>query len=206
MSVAYQRDTVDIDLDSLTTEQLLEERGLVKGEIHEIATQLMDKDRRPPEPEDDSPAWCAFRDWRRRARWALTHRRKELEEIKQLLRERQDVALASRLLRVASGAPTTEDLLGHERALRLRKALESHSADMLLLWAYRLLRRLLDGRYVNSFPDELNEADRDALRMIGMHLRQAYGVGSVKRFTLDDTATPSTPEAATPCAGSAGEA
>src|SRR6478672_4446097 len=110
MIAARDLDIEEVNLDALSTEDLLKERADVMVAIAEIDAQLKDKDRRPPTPEDDSPEWEEYRDWRRRARWALVYRKRDLLDIKAVLTERKDTGTvgnaqrqAERLAAIARG-------------------------------------------------------------------------------------------------------
>jgi hypothetical protein len=186
-----------VNLDELSTEELLRERSDAKVAIARIEAQLKDKDLRPTTPENDSPEWDTYRDWRRRARWAVVHQREELEQIKDLLRHRQDVGKVGHLLAVAAGEPKSieaqaeieaREAEGKARGERLQADLAGESAEGLLLRAYRVLRHLLN-EHVNTLPDSLDEADRDNLRLVGMFVRKRYGTGRTKAFIDGDGAS-----------------
>lgn len=181
-----EREVEVVNLDALTTAELLRERVDVRAAIVTILAQLQDKDRRPPAPEDNSSAWCAFRDWRKRARWALVCRRKELDQIKLILSERQDTAPVGRLMKQLASEEGRAAIAAREsevaeRRERLLAALEEQTTEGLLLAAYRVIRHLLtEGA---ELPESLDAQDRDALGQISLALRAAYGRDAVKQFT-----------------------
>lgn len=180
-TLVHQIDTIEeINLDALTTEQLLVERDDVVVAISRIATSLQTQPGRPVTPEDESPAWRAYRDWRRRARLALDHKRRELVDIKACLRERKDAATASRQRRISENRATEHDLKALERGRQLREALSEQSDEALLLRVYRVIRHLLPGG--EPLPSSLDAADRDALSMLSIRLRNAYGSGNLQAF------------------------
>lgn len=191
-------DIEEIDLETLTLEELLQERADCKIEVAHIATQLMDPNRRPPPPEDDSPEWVDFRDWRRRARWALVHRKKELEDIKELLRRRQDEQHQEREQRRATAVLLAPEAACHtqEEYDRLRASatarratllttLQENGAEPLLLRLYRTVRRLIgDG----GLPAAIDPYDRETLQYTSIYLRSKYTTQGVRNFvtsTLD---------------------
>lgn len=189
---AYDIETVN--LDAMTFEELLAEKVAVKDEVRRIQAQLMDATRRPATPEDESPEWVAYRDWRRRARWALVFRQREDGDIKALLverqRERQEENQRRRaeavLLAPESACHTAEEYealqaSAIERRASLLAALNAEgSADRLVLRLYRAARHLIgDG---NGFPDEMDEDDRAAIREASIYLRSRFTTGGVRNF------------------------
>jgi len=186
--IAEQTDTETINLDEMTTPELLHERGLVKVAIAEIAAQLKDATRRPAAPEDDSPEWEAYRDWRRRARWAEVHQRRDLETIKQILRERHDTHRAASLLRHGLASAITQSLedqaLIQARRERLRQALREQTPTLLVLRLSRVIRRLIGANH--EMPETMDQADRDALTQMAMLLKSEYGREAVKAFCDSD--------------------
>lgn len=175
---------VEVDLDSLTIEELIREKDAVKTAIVEITQQLRDPTRRPREPEDDSPVWDAYRAWRRSARAALAYREKERIDIKAVLRERHDTATAGRRLRMAHlcpDQPASEAEVLAARTQRLIDAIADQTPDMLLLRAYRAIRNLIgvDGQ---ELPDTLDDEDRDTLTLLAIRLRETFGKTSVNRY------------------------
>lgn len=176
-----------ISFESLSTEDLLRERARVKVLIADIATQLQTQPGRPYTPEDESPEWNAFRAWRRRARWALVHHRRDFETIKELLRSKRDVSIANHRLRLAEQGPTEHDLAQQERGRQLRIALAEQDEMALLLRCYRLVRHLLPDSV--DLPDTLDQDDRDALSLLSIRLRNAYGTGNLKAFVVGSDGT-----------------
>lgn len=173
-----------IDLDSLTTAELLRERADAMTAIPMITAQLQDKDRRPPSPEDDSPEWEEYRDWRRRARWALAHQKADLVTIRNILSERKDAGTVGNLLKMQTAALeelTETQRLYIERGKLIREELAGSSSEGLLLRAYRIIRHLLHDQ-INTLPDVLDEDDRRALALVGIHCRTRYGVGRLRKY------------------------
>lgn len=187
-------DIEEINLDALTLEELLQERADVRIAIAEISTQLMVQAGRPDMPEDDSSAWCAFRDWRRRARLALMHRRTELEDIKVLLVLRNhERAVANKqhrstvlMLAPESACHTPEEYTALRESATERRAalLASLNADgapeRLILRLYRALRHLLPSG--DGLPDTLDSNDRLALSEASIFLRSKFTTSGVHDF------------------------
>ena len=187
-------DFEEVDLSRMNLEELLRERADCKTEIQHIATQLVDPNRRPTTTEDDSLEWVKFRDWRRRARWALVYRKRELEDIKDLLRVRQVESHAERERKYAEAVRLAPESACHtqeeynrlrasavERRQTLLETLNSPDApELLILRLYRVLRRLLpDGE---DLPVTMDTADRRALSMASVFLRSRFTTGGVKDF------------------------
>lgn len=188
MSVDFERSLIDPndtglgDLASMPTGELLRLRSELMAEVPIIVAQLQDRNRHPATREDESPGWVEYRAWRRRARWALAHHQQRIIAIKAQLRVRHEAATAARQQRMtgAQDEPADVRALYEERGRRLREELEGQTDLALLLRAYRLVRHLLvDG---DELPETLDEADRDALTLVALRLRQAFGVGRVGRF------------------------
>lgn len=189
MNVVYERTLIDPndiglgDLDAMPTEELLNLRDELKANVPMIVAQLQDKNRHPATREDDSPAWEAYRAWRRRARWALAHRQQWLVAVKGQLRVRHDTATAARQARMAPDESTDTRALYEERGRRLREQLEDQTDLALLLRAYRLVRHLLGE---GELPETLTEADRDTLSMLALKLRREFGQGRVNTFVTGE--------------------
>ncbi len=167
---------VDVDLDSLTYDELLRERADVLDAISRISTQLMDNTRRPSGPEDDSPAWEAFRSWRRRARWALAFRRKELLDIKAVLHERNKANREARAARDAMicRQPSVGVLADQaSRRARLEAELRETTPEALVARAYRVIRHLLTEG--DDLPSTLDAHDRDTLGLMSVFMRARHG-------------------------------
>lgn len=173
---ADDADIVEVDLDALTYDELLRERADVMDAITRISTQLMDGSRRPAGKEDDGPAWEAFRSWRRRARWALAFRRKELLDIKAVLHERNTANREARAARDAMACrQPSADVLADQaaRRARLEAELRETTPEALVARAYRVIRHLLnDG---DELPATLDAHDRDTLGLMAVFLRARHG-------------------------------
>lgn len=195
-------DIEEIDLETLSLADLLRERADVKTEIQHISTQLVDPNRRPPAPEDDSPEWGEFRDWRRRARWALVYRKKELEDIKELLRQRQAEAHAERERRQAEAVFLDPESACHSaeeyaqlrasaidrRGALLETLKQGDASDRLVLQLYRALRRMIgDG---DGWPGALDSSDQEAIREASILLRSKYTSRGVRGFVARQDVTP----------------
>lgn len=183
-----------VDLETLTLEELAIEAQAVKVEIADISTQLMDSSKRPTTPEDDSPEWTDYRAWRRRARWALVHRKREQADIKTLLTRRHEERREANLSKAATKPPPPPESILHtneeyaalarsaqERRAALLAALNSEAgADTLTLRLYRALSHLIgDG---NGLPDDLDEDDVGALREASIWLRAKFTTSGVRQF------------------------
>lgn len=187
----------EVDLTALTFEELLAEREAVGAEITDIGTQLVNRVGRPAWDEDDSPEWDRFRDWRRRARWALMHRKRELAEIKTLLVQHHESRRAANEERKKTAQATAKVLQFHTEAeaeayrssARGRKAalLETLATpdgqEALLLRLYRVVRHLLpDG---GDLPPQVTDDDREALGDVAKYLRHRFTTSGVREFVTD---------------------
>ncbi len=166
----------------------------MQAEITNIGTQLVNKPGRPSWEEDDSPEWVQFRDWRRRARWALMHRKRELAAIKTLLVQHQEARRAANEKRKAAAQATAKVLQFHSEteakayrdSARGRKAalLEAVATpdgqEALLLRLYRVVRHLLpDG---DDLPPQITDDDRQALGDVAKYLRHRFATSGVREF------------------------
>lgn len=175
-----------VDLDVMTTEELLIERRTVMHEIQSIDAQLKDKDRRPSAPEDDSPAWDEYRGWRRRARWAFVYRKKELQDIKQVLTERRDVGAAGNLLKLRETDPaayTAQIQAAAEKNRKTVEAIRSTGLEAMMLRAFRVFCHMHPAG--SGLPDAVDARDRETLHELALFLRQTYGHDNVHKFVHD---------------------
>lgn len=190
----YQDDIEEVDLESMTLEELVTEKVAVKDEIRQIQAQLMDATRRPESPEDDSPEWVEYRDWRRRARWALVYRQREDGDIKTLLVERQRERYEANQQRKAEAGFQAPEAACHtleeyealrasatqRRAALLAALNDDGIPEKMVLRLYRVVRHLIpDG---NGWPEDLDEDDKDALREAAIFLRSKFTSSGIRDF------------------------
>lgn len=193
-----------IDLESLTFEQLVQERASVKAEIAEITAQLRDASRRPASPEDDSGEWEDYRAWRRRARWALVYRGKEFEAIKALLVQRLEERrqlnaeqraqnLARHVAEQPKALKTPEQWAAHHAQIAAQKATlledlrDEGGADALLLRVKRVLSHLLPAGVGHvAMVERLDETDQQTLADLSVYLLNRYGRANVKAYIRDE--------------------
>lgn len=178
--------TKQYDYSTLTTSELLDERGEVIADIPMIAAQLQDATRRPRSREDNSPEWESYREWRRRARWALAHRRKQLQDIKAELRKRTDTGPVGHNLKLTDEQRANAAQVEADRRETVRRAIASDGPDALLLRTLRVIRHVLeDGR---ELPDAVDAYDRETLTRLSLHLRSTYGNRTVKQYVSGEIA------------------
>lgn len=177
---ARQDYTVE-ELEQLSKAELLRLHGALKLAIGEIGGALVDRTRKPS-PDADQEIWDEFKQWRRRARQALEHKKRTLVEIKLIMTERQ--------FQVRMPSPRETEEERRERAARvayLRATLDSQAPETLVLEGYRVIRHLLpDGA---ELPDELDTNDRLALAKLARFLRETFGRPTVKAFIADPAST-----------------
>jgi hypothetical protein len=183
-----------VDLEAMTLEELVAEKVAVNDEVRSIQAQLMDATRRPETTEDDSPEWGVYRDWRRRARWALVYRRREADDITVLLVQRQQERAEENQRRKAEAVMLAPESACHtpeeyatlrasatERRQSLLAALTADgAADALVLRLYRAVRHLIG--HGDGLPEELDADDRSALSEAAIFLRSRFTSSGVRNF------------------------
>lgn len=174
------------DLDSMSLRELELEQVSIKCEIARVTVQLEDPDR----PQQMGPS---YRAWRRRAYMAREHLKREKEEIKVYIREKQAESLEAKQTRQALVRQTAKDInrtahatLQVEAARRRQELVNAihgnGGAEGLLARVALVLHRLP----INS--DELAQEDLATLREITLFLRARYGdaaMRAAKNGTLD---------------------
>lgn len=153
----------EVDLSTMTADELAREQVACKAEIERILYQLADE-------EGVYRLGIGYPEWRRRARAALGFRKAEARTIHVLLQEKQrEAAEAKRQARADSQARRSE-----QSSVRVSHDVsDAGGLDEILLKVVVAFRHLAGERH--DLPPTVTTDDRAALRLAGRYLRTRFG-------------------------------